>query len=210
MFDTLTETIQKMPLIAILRGIRPDEAAAVSDALIENGLFFMEVTLNSPDWQQSLQIIKKRHGDTIILGAGTVLSANDVDKVHAVGGQVIISPNMNVEVIARSKQLGLISAPGCYSPTECFTALEAGADILKIFPADTLGPAFLKAIAAVLPANTPICPTGGVNVDTMGTFLECGVYAMGIGSALYKEGKSAAEVGAATAEFTTKYHELVR
>ncbi len=208
MLDNLTAQISKMPLIAILRGITPDEAAAVSDTLVENGFAFMEVTLNSPDWQRSLQIMKERHGSNIILGAGTVLSPEDVDQIHALGGQAVISPNMDIDVIRRTKELGMLSIPGCYSPTECFTALNAGADILKIFPADTVGVPFIKAISAVLPAQTRICPTGGVSVETMGAFLESGVYAMGIGSALYKSGKLPSDVGLSAAEFCSTYRHL--
>ncbi len=210
MLEYVTATIKDMPLIAILRGITPQEAGAVSDELVKAGMRLMEVTLNSPDWEESLKIIKSRHGDDIILGAGTVLSPEDVDRVHACGGQIIISPNMNVDVIRRTKELGMLSAPGCYTPSECFTALDAGADILKIFPADTLGPAFIKAISAVLPKGTPICPTGGVSGETMKSFLDAGVYAMGIGSALYKPGKTVAEVSAAASVFCEKYRELTR
>ena len=205
MLEYVTTTIKDMPLIAILRGITPKEAGPVSDELVRSGMRLVEVTLNSPDWEESLKIIKSRHGDDVILGAGTVLTPDDVDRVHALGGQIIISPNMNVDVIKRTKELGMISAPGCYTPSECFTALDAGADILKIFPADTLGPAFIKAVTAVLPKDTPICPTGGVSVETMKSFLDVGVYAMGIGSALYKPGKSVAEVAASAAVFCSQY-----
>lgn len=208
MLEYATATIKDMPLVAILRGITPKEAGAVSDELVRSGMRLIEVTLNSPDWSESLEIIKSRHGDDIILGAGTVLTPDDVDRVQASGGQIIISPNMNVDVIKRTKELGMLSAPGCYTPSECFTALDAGADILKIFPADTLGPAFIKAISAVLPKGTPICPTGGVSVDTMQSFLDVGVYAMGIGSALYKPGKTVAEVAASAAVFCDKYRSL--
>ena len=205
MFDDLKKRIEQMPLIAILRGITPAEAEDVSDALVENGMIFMEVTLNSPDWEESLRRIKTRHGDNIILGAGTVLTENDVDRVKAVGGQVIISPNMDVDVIRRTKELDLISVPGCYTPSECFSALKAGADILKIFPADTLGVPFIKAISAVLPSGTPICPTGGVTNENMHTFIDAGVFAMGMGSALYKPGKSKGEVGVQAEKLVRAY-----
>ncbi|MEH6631548.1 MAG: 2-dehydro-3-deoxy-6-phosphogalactonate aldolase [Halopseudomonas aestusnigri] len=205
MFNDLKKQIEQMPLIAILRGITPDEAEGVSDALVENGITFMEVTLNSPDWEETLRRIKARQGDNIILGAGTVLTPEDVDRVKAVGGQVIISPNMDVEVIQRSKELGLISVPGCYTPSECFAALKAGADILKIFPADTLGVPFIKAISAVLPSRTPICPTGGVTAENMHTFIAAGVYAMGMGSALYKPGKPKEDVGVQAAKLVGAY-----
>lgn len=209
MAEEFLSKIEKMPLIAILRGITPGDALAVSNILIENHFCFMEVTLNSPDWEKSLTQINRAHGDRIVLGAGTVLSPDDVDRVHDAGGKVVISPNMRVDVIKRTKTLGMISAPGCYTPSECFAALDAGADILKIFPADTLGPAFIKAISAVLPLGTRICPTGGVTRDNMASFVNAGVYAMGIGSALYKPGKTIDEIGVAARRFVSTYNQLV-
>ena len=209
MTEKLLEQIEQMPLIAILRGVTPAEAVAVSDVLVENSFCFMEVTLNSPDWETSLSEIKNSHGDRIVLGAGTVLCPDEVDRVQAAGGKVVISPNMRVDVIKRTKQLGMLSAPGCYTPSECFAALDAGADILKIFPADTLGPPFIKAISAVLPVGTRICPTGGVTADNLGDFLEANVYAMGIGSALYKPGKTLTEIGEAAAMFVSTYKQNI-
>ncbi|HEX9790569.1 MAG TPA: 2-dehydro-3-deoxy-6-phosphogalactonate aldolase [Kiloniellales bacterium] len=208
MSDKLLKQIAEMPLIAILRGIMPDDAAAVSDALVDNGFTFVEVTLNSPGWEKSLKIIHERHGKNIVLGAGTVLTLDEVNKVQAAGGKVIISPNMRVDVIRRTKELNMLSVPGCYSPTECFAALDAGADILKIFPADTLGPSFIKAVSAVLPEGTRICPTGGITEDNMKHFMAAGVYAMGIGSALYKPGKSAATIAKAAAGLVSAYKKL--
>lgn len=208
MIGKLLNQIDQMPLVAILRGITPDEAVPVSDALVDNGFTFMEVTLNSPDWETSLKLMNDRHGDTIVLGAGTVLAPDEVDLVHAAGGVAIISPNMRPDVIKRTKELNMVSAPGCYTPTECFAALDAGADILKLFPAETLGVPFIKGIKAVLPVGTRICPTGGVSIDNMDTFIAAGVSAMGMGSALYKPGKTASEVGDVAAELVARYKEL--
>lgn len=205
MSSKIFSNIEKMPLVAILRGVKPAEAAAISDALVEGGFVFMEVTLNSPSWQKSLEVIKKRHGDHIVLGAGTVLHADEVDEVQAAGGQVIISPNMDPSVIQRTKELGLISVPGCYSPSECFNALNYGADILKIFPAETLGPSFVKAIKAVLPAGNRVCPTGGITTENMQDFIDAGVYAMGMGSFLYKPGRTASEVQEAATSLVNCY-----
>ena len=205
MIEKLIEHIEQMPLIAVLRGITPDEALGVSDILVRNGFRFLEVTLNSPDWEQSLGLINDRYGDSIVLGAGTVLLPDEVDRVHAAGGKAIVSPNMRVDVIKRSKALGMLSVPGCYTPTECFAALDAGADILKIFPANTLGPEFIKAITAVLPSGTRICPTGGVNAGNMADFLAAGVFALGLGSALYKPGKSQADITAAAGKFISAF-----
>ncbi len=209
MTETLYSLIDKMPLVAILRGIEPDEALPVAEALVDAGFTFMEVTLNSPGWDDSLRRINDRFGEEIVLGAGTVLEPDEVDQVQAVGGRVIISPNMRTDVIRRTKELGLLSVPGCYTPTECFDALRAGADILKIFPADTLGPPFIKAIRAVLPEGTRICPTGGVNPGNMAEFLSVGVSAMGMGSALYKPSKSAADVAISAREFVATYRKLI-
>ncbi len=205
MIDKLHTEIEQMPLIAILRGISPDEVVEVSEVLVNNGFCFLEVTLNSPEWETSLERINEKFGDRIVLGAGTVLSPEEVNRVRAVGGKAIISPNMRVDVIKRTKELGMVSAPGCYTPSECFAALNAGADILKIFPANTLGPTFIKAISAVLPVGTRICPTGGVTAANMGDFLAAGVYAMGIGSALYKPGKTVTEIGEAAVTFVSTY-----
>lgn len=194
-----------MPLVAILRGITPDEALPVADALVDKGFLFMEVTLNSPDWADSIRQIRAKYGDSILLGAGTVLTPDEVDQVKDAGGEAIISPNMSPAVIKRTKELGMLSVPGCYTPSECFTALEAGADILKIFPADTLGVPFIKAISAVLPKGTKICPTGGVTVDNLATFKAAGVAAMGMGSALYKAGKPVDEVAASAEAFVKAF-----
>ena len=205
MIETLLNQIEQMPLIAILRGILPEETVAVSDVLVENGFTCVEVTLNSPDWETSLKKINNKFGDQVVLAAGTVLSPDDVDRVQAAGGKIVVSPNMRVDVIKRTKELGMLSAPGCYTPSECFNALDAGSDILKIFPADTLGSPFIKAISAVLPVGTRICPTGGVTADNMADFLAAGVYALGIGSALYKPGKPITDVGEAAATFVDAY-----
>lgn len=207
MTEKLIQQISKMPLVAILRGITPDKAALVSDLLVEAGFCFMEVTLNSPNWQLSLETIRQRHGTDVLLGAGTVLSAKDVDLVKQAGGQVIISPNVQVEVIQRSKALGLVSIPGCYSPTECFTALQAGADILKIFPVDSLGVSFIKAVSAVLPTGTRLCPTGGITTENMNSFFSIGVFAAGIGSALYTPDKTTTEISKAATALVAAYRQ---
>ncbi len=199
--------IEGMPLIAILRGITPDEAIAVSDQLVEAGFVFLEVTLNSPDWEESMKLISQKHGKNIVLGAGTVLHPDEVKRAKAVGAEMIISPNFDADVVREAKAQGLVSAPGCYTPSECFRALKAGADILKIFPADTLGLSFIKAISAVLPKGTKICPTGGVTLDNMSDFVKADVYAMGMGSALYKAGKAADQVGADARRFIEAFRQ---
>lgn len=188
------DKVKKMPLIAILRGITPDEAEAVSTALVQSGFIFMEVTLNSPNWQESLQKMKDLHGDNILLGAGTVLTVDQVEILADMGVEAVISPNMDIDVIKATKKHNMISIPGCYTPTECFNALKAGADVIKIFPADNLGVKHIKALSAVLPSDTKICPTGGVTVGNMAEFKSAGVYTMGMGSFLYKPGATIADI----------------
>jgi len=205
--NEIFKKIEEMPLIAILRGISPNEVDAVSDILVEKGFTFLEIPLNSPGWQESLSRISKRHGDNIVLGAGTVLDPDDVAKVRDAGGSTIIAPNMNEAVIRKTKELGLVSAPGCYSPSECFNALSYGADILKIFPADTLGIPFIKGISAVLPEGTKICPTGGLHAGNIADFVNAGVFAMGLGSSLYKPGKPLSEIEHDAKSFITAFHQ---
>lgn len=205
--NEIFEKIEEMPLIAILRGISPNEVDAVSDILVEKGFTFLEIPLNSPGWQESLSSISKRHGNNIVLGAGTVLDPDDVAKVRDAGGSTIIAPNMNEAVIRKTKELRLISAPGCYTPSECFNALSYGADILKIFPAETLGIPFIKGISAVLPEGTKICPTGGLHAGNIADFVNAGVFAMGLGSALYKPGKLLSDVEQDAERFVTAFRQ---
>lgn len=187
--DIALRRLAKMPIIAILRGISVSEVDAVSDTLVQAGVTCMEVTLNTPGWQECISRLHRRHGSNILLGAGTVLHPEQVAEVQKYGGRIIISPNMNTDVIKATKELDLISAPGCFTPTECFAALHAGADILKLFPAEALGLPFIKAISAVLPGGVRICPTGGVGVSNIAGFVAAGVIAVGVGSSLYKKGK---------------------
>ena len=195
----------QMPLVAVLRGISPDQAVDVSDALVEAGFTIMEVTLNSPRPFESINLMHKRHGNSISLGAGTVLSPEQVPLVEEAGGDLIIAPNLNTAVVQETITRDLVSIPGCYTPSEAFHALDLGADVIKIFPADTLGPKFIKGIKAVLPEGTRICPTGGVSPTTIGDFVSAGVTSMGVGSALYKPGKSVADVKATALEFVQAY-----
>ena len=197
--------IAQMPLIAILRGIAPQEAGGVSTALVNGGIKFMEVTLNSPNWQSSLEIMNDRHGDEIILGAGTVIQVEQVERLADIGVKVIISPNMDADIIKATKARAMLSIPGCYTPSECFQALKFGADILKIFPADNLGVSHINALQAVLPRGSRICPTGGVSLSNMQSFQKAGVFAMGMGSALYKPKKPTEEVEETAKQFVSAY-----
>jgi len=191
------------PLIAILRGLTPDEAVPVGEALIDAGFTLIEVPLNSPDPLESIARLARAAAGRAMVGAGTVLRQADVAAVAAAGGTLIISPNANVGVITASAARGLVSLPGVATPTEAFAALEAGATALKLFPAEGSSPTVLKAMRAVLPKSLRILPVGGISPDNMQPWLDAGAAGFGLGSALYKPGYSAAEVGARAKAFMT-------
>lgn len=183
-----------MPLIAILRGITNDEVVDVTAALIEEGFTMIEVPLNSPNAIESIRRIVEIYGDKALIGAGTVLTVEQVDAVAAVGGKLIVSPNMNPAVIKRTKELGMVSTPGVATPTELFAAIEAGADAAKAFPADAIPPSTVKAWASVAPKGYPIMAVGGIHAGNMADYFAAGAVGFGIGSNLYKPGKTVAEV----------------
>ena len=195
------ETLAALPLIAILRGITPDESLAVGDALVSAGFGIIEVPLNSPDPLISIARMAKHFAGQAVIGAGTVYRVADVDAVHQAGGTLIVSPNCNPAVIARSKELGLISAPGIFTPTEAMTALDAGADVLKLFPGEALNPTIVRGMNAVLPKGTRLVLVGGVTPDTPKQWRDAPIAGYGIGSALYKPGLTAQEVGARARAF---------
>ena len=192
-------------IIAILRGIRPEEVLAVADALIGEGITKIEVPLNSPDAIASVAALAERFGDVAVIGAGTVLTPADVDRVQAAGGQLIVSPDANPTVIARTKALGLLSYPGVMTPTECFAALRAGADGLKLFPGSLIGPAGLKALRAVLPEGTEVLAVGGAGPGNFAEWFAAGASGFGIGTALYRPGEGAGEVAARAREIVAQY-----
>lgn len=195
------EKLAELPLIAILRGITPDESLAVGDALVSAGFGIIEVPLNSPDPLISIARMAKHFAGRAIIGAGTVYRVADVDAVHQAGGTLIVSPNCNSAVIARSKELGLVSAPGIFTPTEAMTALDAGADVLKLFPGEALNPTIVRGMNAVLPKGTRLVLVGGVTPDTPKQWKDAPIAGYGIGSALYKPGLTAQEVGARARAF---------
>ena len=192
-------------LIAILRGLSPAEALDVGTALVEAGITIIEVPLNSPEPLKSIRILGDAFGDRAIIGAGTVLTSAQARDVRSAGGRLIVSPNADAEVIAETVRLGMQSWPGVLTPGECFAALKAGATGVKVFPAFQMGTEGLKAVRAVLPAGTRMYMVGGVGPEDFATWRAAGADGFGIGSALYKPGRSAAGVGRIAGEMVAAY-----
>ncbi|WP_285021365.1 2-dehydro-3-deoxy-6-phosphogalactonate aldolase [Novosphingobium sp. fls2-241-R2A-195] len=192
--DHFEAAFARCPLIAILRGVQPSEVEAIGEALVEAGFTLIEVPLNSPDPLDSIARLAKRLEGQAVVGAGTVLEADDVAKVEAAGGTMIISPNFNADVVKSTSARGLVSLPGVATPSEAFAALRAGATALKLFPAESATPAVLKAWRAVLPISVKVLPVGGIAPDSMGPWLAAGAAGFGLGSALYNSGADASTV----------------
>ncbi len=191
--ELLNTHLGRCPLIAIIRGVRPEEAEAIGEAICEGGIRIIEVPLNSPDPLRSIEILARRFGEQMLVGAGTVLSATDVQRVQDAGGRIIVSPDTNVEVISAAAAAGLVSSPGYFTPSEAFAALRAGAHALKLFPAEAASPAVLKAQLAVIPDDVPVMVVGGVRPDSMQRWIDAGASGFGLGSGLYKPGQNAAD-----------------
>ncbi len=181
-------------IVAILRGVQPSEIEAIAEALISAGITLIEVPLNSPDPFESVAKLVELGKGRALVGAGTVLNTEQVDKLADLGAQLVVSPNTNPAVIRRTKERGLMSMPGVYTPTDAFNALDAGADVLKFFPADALGPSGLAAVKAVLPKNTVLAAVGGVGEGSFSAYLQKGVTGFGIGGSLYKPGRSIEDI----------------
>lgn len=205
MSDAILDRLDALPLAAILRGLHPDEAVEVGEALVAAGFRCLEVPLNSPEPLVSIRRLRDALDGRAVVGAGTVLSREAVMAVADAGGQLVISPNTDAEVIRATKAAGLVSLPGFFTPTEAFTALAAGADVLKLFPAELGGPAGLKAVRAVLPVQTRVYAVGGVTPETVGAWIAAGASGFGIGSAIYKPGRSAEDAGREAARFVAAW-----
>ncbi len=197
------------PIIAILRGLKPTEAADVGHVLIEAGIDRIEVPLNSPEPLESIRILADRYGETALIGAGTVLTPTQVDEVAATGGKLIVSPNCDPDVITRSVALDLQSWPGIYTPTEAFAALKAGATGLKLFPGVMAGPSGIGALRPVLPEGTLVFAVGGAGPENFAQWIKAGADGFGIGSALYKPGMTAADVATRAKHIVAAYDEAI-
>ena len=198
------------PVIAILRGITPSEAPAIGAALIDAGVRMIEVPLNSPDPFASIAALQAQLGADALIGAGTVLDVPSVDRLVETGARLLVAPNTDARVIARGVALGLEVMPGFFTPSEALAAIAAGARCLKLFPALSAGPSFLKALREVLPAGTGIWAVGGVDGENMGEWLDAGAQGVALGSALYRPGRSAAEVAAGAAEVVAAWKDARR
>jgi len=184
----------RLPLIAILRGITPDAVSAHVRALVEDGFDAIEIPTNSPDWQQSVAIAAREFRVDAHIGAGTVLGLAHVDALLGAGGTLVVTPNTNPVVIRHAVERGLLVAAGCATATEAFAALEAGASVLKLVPAEVIGPAGLKAMASVLPAGTGLWPVGGITPESLAPWVRAGATGFGIGSQLFRPGLALAEI----------------
>jgi len=191
----LRQYLDRCPLIAIIRGVTPDEVEGIGEALFEAGFRIIEVPLNSPEPLRSIELLARRLGDRALIGAGTVLRPEQVSEVAAAGGRIVVSPNTRRPVIEASVQAGMISAPGYFTPSEAFEALDAGAHALKLFPAEAAPPSVVKAQRAVLPRDVPLIVVGGITPGKMAPYFEAGADGFGLGGAVYRPGQRPAEVG---------------
>ncbi len=204
----LRDFLMELPLIAILRGLKPENAEATGHALVEAGFRVIEVPLNSPDPFRSIETLAKTMPKDVLVGAGTVLEPDLVNGVLDAGGRLIVMPHADTDVIRRAKDLRLVCTPGVATPTEAFAALKAGADAIKIFPAESIPPAVVKAWRAVLPKDVIVLPVGGIKPDTMRPYVEAGANGFGLGSALFTPSMSVEDIGYNAREFASAWQAL--
>lgn len=202
--DKFRAAMRELPLVAILRGLKPAEAAEIGEVLVEAGFGLIEVPLNSPRPLDSIAALRQRFPQAMV-GAGTVLTAADARDVARAGGELVVAPNFDRDVVAETLRLGMTSLPGILTPTEAFAALGAGAHGLKLFPAELASPAVVKALLAVLPKGTPLIPVGGIGADNLAAWRAAGAAGFGLGSSLYKPGDDAATVRAKAAAIVSAY-----
>jgi 2-dehydro-3-deoxyphosphogalactonate aldolase len=208
--NALLAHLAALPLIAILRGVRPGEAVAIGRALLDAGFRAVEVPLNSPEPLESIAALAGAFGEQALIGAGTVLDAAAVPRIADAGGRLVVMPHADLAIIRAAKAQGLLCVPGAATPTEAFGALAAGADALKLFPAEALPPAVVKAWRAVLPKDVWLLPVGGITPERIAPYLASGADGFGLGSALYQPGLTAAEVAARAGAFAAAYADLRR
>lgn len=204
----LDAALQHLPLVAILRGVRPEEVEAIAEAVYAEGFRVIEVPLNSPEALDSIARLARHMPADAVVGAGTVLSVQAVADVQAAGGTVIVMPHADVAVIRSAKERGLFCVPGAATPTEAFAAVHAGADAVKLFPAELVTPTVVKAMRAVLPKGLRLLPVGGITPDNMAPYVKAGAAGFGLGSALYSPGLSAAEAGQRARAFAQAWRAL--
>ncbi|MFL5620833.1 MAG: 2-dehydro-3-deoxy-6-phosphogalactonate aldolase [Gemmatimonadaceae bacterium] len=200
--------LDRLPLVAILRGVSPEEVAGVSDALVDAGFAIIEVPLNSPHPLESIARLHAKFGQEILIGAGTVVSRAQVKEIAAAGGRLIVMPHGDPEVVRAAKAAGLACIPGIATPTEGFAALANGADALKLFPAELLTPAVLKSMRAVFSATTRFLPVGGITPDAMASYVAAGAAGFGLGGALYRRGDDPSRVAANARDFVAAWKRL--
>jgi len=200
----------KLPLIAILRGITPDEAEAHVGALIEAGFDAIEIPLNSPDWAQSIGAMVTKFGDSALIGAGTVLETAQVDRLATLNSRLVVTPNTDADVIRQAVAQGMLVAAGCATASEAFTALKAGAQALKIFPSSAFGPGYIKALKAVLPPEVPVFAVGGVTPENLHEFVAAGCIGAGLGSDLYRAGQPLSRTAEKARAFIAAYKDAVQ
>jgi 2-dehydro-3-deoxyphosphogalactonate aldolase len=208
MTQSLRDYLADLPLVAILRGLRPELAEATGHVLVEAGFRSIEVPLNSPEPLRSMETLARTMPNDVLVGAGTVLDPDDVNRVRDAGGGLIVMPHADTEVIRRAKDLGMICSPGVATPTEAFASLKAGADAIKIFPAEAIPPQIVKAWRAVLPKHAIVLPVGGIKPETMASYMVAGADGFGLGSALFTPAMAIDEIGQNARRFAQAWHAL--